>query len=195
LHINFILIFIAFRLPDHQQNDIESNFLKISQKTDEVHNISSEQYMSKQLKLLSERVKNYAIISLSNSNNNNVNDISKSTEKTNDGIVTKESGTCGSSSCVKKLIEACQDDVVNLEQLDMNDTGEEQINAEFYKHSNKRILDSVNIAAETGGCTIKKVRVYESPLEFLNSDSQRANLSKYDNFIFNAIFHSFLQYK
>lgn len=179
------------RLPDHQSNEIMNNFVKISEKTEHMHCNSNEQYASKQLKLLSDKVKNFTSVNSERKPNKCDNDSKPAETLTNlpelssdftsstipkkDNVAdTKNENHIEPESSVSKLIAECENnnDCFPLEKNDDEVLVPLRV-PEIQKHL-KRILD------DAGAQSSKKVKLYESPLEFLKMSSVN-NSNKYDN--------------
>lgn len=150
------------RLPSCQQAEIEQNFVKISQKTEAIQHIFKEQYTAKQLKFLIEKVKSFVPVMDENPAENEckAEEIPKDTKH-------DEDNSSATSSRISKLIEECE----KSEKVEECEAETIKI-PEVQKHI-KKVLE--NPLTDT---TKRKLKLYESPLEFLNADSSINSANK-----------------
>ncbi|KAL7052688.1 hypothetical protein ACKWTF_004960 [Chironomus riparius] len=151
----------SYILPDCETSKIENNFLKISEKTEEIHKVVPEDqaYVSKQLKLLADKVKEFSPKV----------DISKEIEATNNAQVDSDAKNTKPERAiirsVSQLIAACNNDENEIEEkLEKSEVSveDEQSKAPEVHRNVKRVLENIESTV-----SMKKMKHYESPLEFL----------------------------
>lgn len=153
--------FIPVRLPDCETTKIELNFLKISEKTEEIHKVVPEDqaYTSKQLKLLADKVKEFVPKEVT-TKNAQVED-SQTKAKVEEAKNAKPKRAIIRS--VSQLIAACKSDENVPEEQDASAVKEDEQSKAPEVHRNvKRVLENIESAVSK-----KKMKNYESPLEFL----------------------------
>ncbi|XP_070501745.1 putative leucine-rich repeat-containing protein DDB_G0290503 [Chironomus tepperi] len=155
----------SYHLPDCETTKIEYNFLKISEKTELIQKVVPEDqaYVSKQLKLLADKVKEF-VPKL---------EISKEIEATKNAQVedsqTKIDENANNSKrviirSVSQLIASCENDDNETEEHEKSEVNveDEQSKAPEVHRNVKRVLENMESTV-----TKKKMKHYESPLEFL----------------------------
>lgn len=125
--------------------EIYQNFVKISEKTEQLQNVFKEQYASKQLKFLADKVKSFIPESVPS------NEVESNDEK----LETKE---------MQK--EASEGNCVLTEPTTAEEVEEEVKVPEI---SSKRVL---SLAPPTSCETMKKLKLYNSPLEYLRDNGR-----------------------
>ncbi|KAG5678529.1 hypothetical protein PVAND_008196 [Polypedilum vanderplanki] len=135
-----------YGLPDDQSATVIENFHKISNKTEELQHALKEQYASKQLKILVDRIKSFIP---ANELNENAKTVATSSNKDNNSSAKEREQNNENEKCVNNV------------EMDIKD-----INS-----NSKRVWEVLNTSS------MKKIKLYDSPLEYLKHNSGNRNVN------------------
>lgn len=163
LRFNLIIMiyFLFHRLPDYQSDEIEQNFLKISKKTENLQHEFKEQYASKQLKLLADKVKSFVpTLSVETHAVAKNNGEMRSTEEAKEKTCDEKESVIESSLEENSVSEASH----GLKVItDVKPAEEAAVS------NSKRMQGTTNSTESIK----KKIKLYESPLTFLKDSSSK----------------------